>query len=164
MGFGFRRILRHAPAAAERRGTRCRGAACHAGATAVGARPRRHQKSRCGAGTGRAPLPARAVFVDDLASIRPAYRQPLERNGYDCDVAGSIAEAFAWRTSASYDLFILDYFLPDGSGDELCRRLKALPATAGAAVAMITGTYREDIIPSRLEAGARRAHVQERGC
>ena len=99
-------------------------------------------------------LGVRVLFVDDSASIRLAYKQLLERNGYDCEVAGTISEAFAKATAASYDLFILDYFLPDGSGDELCRRLKALPATAGASIAIITGTYREDIIKRCLEAGA----------
>ena len=99
-------------------------------------------------------LGVRVLFVDDSASIRLAYKQLLERNGYDCEVAGTISEAFVKATAASYDLFILDYFLPDGSGDELCRRLKALPATAGASIAIITGTYREDIIKRCLEAGA----------
>ena len=99
-------------------------------------------------------LGVRVLFVDDSASIRLAYKQLLERNGYDCEVAGTISDAFVKATAASYDLFILDYFLPDGSGDELCRRLKALPATAGASIAIITGTYREDIIKRCLEAGA----------
>ena len=136
-----------------------------AAAPAADARPAMPGAATVGAMAEATPEPAvapvlserigvRVLFVDDSASIRLAYRQLLERNGYDCDVAGSIAEAFAKATSASYDLFILDYFLPDGSGDELCRRLKALPATAGAAVAMITGTYREDIIKRCLEAGA----------
>ncbi|MBK6726572.1 MAG: EAL domain-containing protein [Xanthomonadales bacterium] len=137
----------------------------NAAAPAAEARPAMPGATAVGAMAEATPEPAvapepserlgvRVLFVDDSASIRLAYRQLLERNGYDCDVAGSIAEAFAKATSASYDLFILDYFLPDGSGDELCRRLKALPATAGAAVAMITGTYREDIIKRCLEAGA----------
>jgi diguanylate cyclase (GGDEF)-like protein/PAS domain S-box-containing protein len=99
------------------------------------------------------PLGVRVLFVDDSASIRLAYKQLLERNGYSCDTAGNIAEASA-RANAGYDLFIVDYFLPDGNGDELCRRLKANPATAGGTIAIITGTYREDIIKRCLEAGA----------
>ncbi|HWT14731.1 MAG TPA: EAL domain-containing protein [Patescibacteria group bacterium] len=99
-------------------------------------------------------LGVRVLFVDDSASIRLAYKQLLDRHGYDCDTAGTISEAFSKATSGQYDLFILDYFLPDGNGDELCRRLKALPATAGGTIAIITGTYREDIIKRCLEAGA----------
>ncbi|HRG15948.1 MAG TPA: EAL domain-containing protein [Pseudomonadota bacterium] len=111
---------------------------------------------------GAAPVPEqpaeklgiRVLFVDDSASIRLAYKQLLDRNGYDCDTAGTIAEAFNKAAGGRYDLFIVDYFLPDGNGDELCRRLKALPATAGGTIAIITGTYREDVIKRCLEAGA----------
>ena len=93
---------------------------------------------------GAAPTPERPVeklgirvlFVDDSASIRLAYKQLLDRNGYDCDTAGTIAEAFNKASSGRYDLFVVDYFLPDGNGDELCRRLKALPATAGGTIAI----------------------------
>ena len=99
-------------------------------------------------------LGIRVLFVDDSASIRLAYKQLLDRNGYDCDTAGTITEAFNKAAAGHYDLFIVDYFLPDGNGDELCRRLKALPATANGTIAIITGTYREDVIKRCLEAGA----------
>lgn len=99
-------------------------------------------------------LGVRVLFVDDSASIRLAYKQLLERNGYDCDTAGTLGEAFAKASGGHYDLFIVDYFLPDGNGDELCRRLKSLPATADGTIAIITGSYREDIIKRCLEAGA----------
>ena len=111
---------------------------------------------------GPAPVPEapaerlgiRVLFVDDSASIRLAYKQLLDRHGYDCDTAGTIAEAFNKASGGRYDLFVVDYFLPDGNGDELCRRLKALPATAAAVIAVITGSYREDVIKRCLEAGA----------
>lgn len=100
------------------------------------------------------PLGIRVLFVDDSASIRLAYKQLLLRHGYDCDSAGTIAEAFDKAVTGRYDLFVIDYFLPDGNGDELCRRIKALPATAAGVIAIITGTYREDIIKRCIEAGA----------
>ncbi|MBL0030589.1 MAG: hypothetical protein IPO95_16630 [Rhodanobacteraceae bacterium] len=37
-------------------------------------------------------LGIRVLFVDDSASIRLAYKQLLDRNGYDCDTAGTITE------------------------------------------------------------------------
>ena len=48
----------------------------------------------------------------------------------------------------------IHYFLPDGDGDELCRRLREAPTSANTMIAIITGTYREDIIKRCLEAGA----------
>ena len=96
----------------------------------------------------------RLLFVDDSASIRLAYQQLLERDGFQTDVAVSIAEGYAKAKSGQYDLAIIDYFLTDGEGDELCRKLRDTPAAAHTMLAIITGTYREDAIKRCLEAGA----------
>jgi diguanylate cyclase (GGDEF)-like protein/PAS domain S-box-containing protein len=96
----------------------------------------------------------RLLFVDDSASVRLAYKQLLDRNGYQTETAGSISEGYQKAIAQHFDLMVIDYFLPDGNGDELCRKLRHNPATAGAAIAIITGTYREDVIKRCLEAGA----------
>lgn len=94
----------------------------------------------------------RILFVDDSASVRLAYQQLLGREGYSVSVAGSLAEAEEAAGQQHFDLAVIDYFLPDGNGDELCRKLSAKP---GAPVlAVITGMYREDVIVKCLEAGA----------
>ncbi len=94
----------------------------------------------------------RVLFVDDSQSVRVAYSQLLERNGFAVDSAGSIEEADRLAAHGAYDLVVVDYFLPDGSGDELCRRLAA--RTDPPVLAVITGSYREDIIKRCLLAGA----------
>ncbi len=96
----------------------------------------------------------KVLFVDDSQSVRFAYRQLLESNGYEVDVAADIAEAKGKVQNVDYDLVIVDYFLPDGSGDELVRNLTSSPRTKEIFVAVITGTYRESAIKSCLEAGA----------
>lgn len=94
----------------------------------------------------------RILLVDDSQSVRLAYRQLLERNGFNVATAGSLREADEMTEHGNYDLVIVDYFLPDGNGDELCRRLSARPGAP--ALVIITGTYREDIIKRCLDAGA----------
>jgi len=94
----------------------------------------------------------RILFVDDSQSVRLAYQQLLERQGYAVSTAGTLNEASDKAARESFDLAIVDYFLPDGNGDELCRRLAGLPGAPTLAV--ITGTYREDIIVKSLDAGA----------
>jgi DNA-binding response OmpR family regulator len=84
--------------------------------------------------------------------VRLAYQHLLERNGFQVSTAGSIGEADAMAAQMKYDLVIVDYYLPDGNGDELCRRLSSKPGAPGLAI--ITGTYREDVIKRCLEAGA----------
>jgi len=96
----------------------------------------------------------RILFVDDSASVRLAYRQLLLREGFTVDVAGSIAEGYERAHAGGYDLVIVDYFLGDGSGDELCRRLRSEPRVADTLLAVITANYREDAIQRCLESGA----------
>ena len=94
----------------------------------------------------------RILFVDDSRSVCQAYSDLLGRNGYAVDVADSIAEAEQKVAENVYDIVIVDYFLPDGSGDELCRRLGEREDPP--ILAVITGSYREDIIRRCLQAGA----------
>ncbi len=96
----------------------------------------------------------RVLFVDDSPSVRVAYQQLLERDGFSADVAATVEEAYAKAKDGRYDLAVIDYFLPDGDGDELCRRLRDAPTAAHTMLAIITGTYREDVIKRCLEAGA----------
>lgn len=102
-----------------------------------------------------APVPSagiRILFVDDSQSVRLAYRQLLERNGFTVATASTLREAVDMSANGGFDLVIVDYFLPDGNGDELCRRLSGKPGAPSLAI--ITGTYREDVIKRCLDAGA----------
>jgi len=100
------------------------------------------------------PNGLRVLFVDDSASIRMAYQRLLDRDGFSTDTAATIVEGFERGRGGDYDLAIIDYFLPDGEGDELCRKLQQEPAAQQTMLAIITGTYREDAIKRCLEAGA----------
>jgi diguanylate cyclase (GGDEF)-like protein/PAS domain S-box-containing protein len=111
-----------------------------------------HEKTVTPQGKAGTAAHIRILFVDDSQSVRMAYRQLLERNGFEVDSAGSLAEADEKTANGHFDLVIVDYFLPDGNGDELCRRLSGKPGAP--ALAIITGTYREDVIKRCLDAGA----------
>jgi diguanylate cyclase (GGDEF)-like protein/PAS domain S-box-containing protein len=106
-----------------------------------------------------APVAPRAralnlLFIDDSQSVRFAYKQMLQGQGFEVDVAASIAEGNAKAQSGTFDLIVVDYYLPDGTGDQLVTRLKADPRTANIPIAMITGTYKDSIIKKCLDAGA----------
>lgn len=98
--------------------------------------------------------PLRLLFIDDSQTVRLTYRQLLTEQGFEVDVAGTVAEGYARALSGNYDLMIFDYYLPDGTGDELVSRLKVHPVTAQVPMAIITGTYQDQIIRSCLDAGA----------
>lgn len=66
----------------------------------------------------------RLLYVDDnddncfIASIL------LRRAGYDTATAGSARDALWFARTQSFDLFVLGQLLPDGTGMDLCGRLR----------------------------------------
>jgi two-component system response regulator RegX3 len=47
----------------------------------------------------------------------------LQERGYGVLTAGSVAEALELANDITFDLYILDVRLPDGTGVELCQKL-----------------------------------------
>ena len=104
------------------------------------------------------PPPARddirLLLVDDSRTIRESYKQLLARHGYGVETAANVTEAMELARLGDIDIAIVDYFMPGGNGDELCRRLRDDPATAGITASILTSAYQEDIIQTCLDAGA----------
>ncbi|MBI5039701.1 MAG: diguanylate cyclase [Gammaproteobacteria bacterium] len=96
----------------------------------------------------------KVLFVDDSPSVRAYYRRLLTSKGYVTDVASSVTEAFDNAKRNTYDIAIIDYFMPDGNGDELCRKLRDEPNTRHIAMAIFTSTYLDQVIRDSLNAGA----------
>ncbi|MEJ2593476.1 MAG: response regulator [Candidatus Thiodiazotropha sp.] len=98
--------------------------------------------------------PIRVLFVDDSRTVRVLYRRLLTVNGYQTDTAACVREGMQKALENEYDIAIIDYFMPDGTGDMLCRQLRDNPKTAQTTTAVITGTYNDKAIQQVLEAGA----------
>ncbi len=65
------------------------------------------------------------LIVDDDRALRDALRRGLNLAGYEVVGAGAGLEALEQVTEQSPDALILDIGLPDVSGLEVCRRLRA---------------------------------------
>ena len=63
-------------------------------------------------------------FVEDDGSLISGLTFALERQGYKVQVARTYSEAETGWREKPYDLIILDVSLPDGSGYDLCRRIR----------------------------------------
>ncbi len=98
--------------------------------------------------------PIRILFVDDSVSIRHYYQRLLNRNGYITETASSVQQAFEMALEKSFDLAIIDYFMPGENGYVLCQKLRDDERTAKIRTAVITGTYLDEVIKDCLEAGA----------
>lgn len=70
----------------------------------------------------------RILIVEDDATISGGIRLYLQGKGFAADCAGTIARAETLLAGSSYHLILLDIRLPDGSGLELCSRLRKISA------------------------------------
>src|SRR5437868_14528770 len=74
----------------------------------------------------------RILHVDDDPDIRLLISASLQDFGYVVATAGTNAEALELAKEFKFDLSILDVRLPDGSGIELCQKIKELQPDAPA--------------------------------
>lgn len=99
--------------------------------------------------------PADILVVDDNVTTRYSVRRVLERYGYHVDEAGTGTDGLAKIARRNYDALVLDVNLPDMSGFDLVRTLRASPATALLPVVHVSAAAIQtgDLITG-LDAGA----------
>jgi two-component system alkaline phosphatase synthesis response regulator PhoP len=99
---------------------------------------------------------ATILIVDDEPAIRAFVRTALEQAGYRVLEAADGGSALHLVQGEGPDLILLDVALPHLSGIDVCRRLRAQPATARTPVLLLTG------LPDRAASDAATAGAQ--GC
>jgi two-component system response regulator RegX3 len=65
------------------------------------------------------------LLVEDEESITTPLAEALERDGFHAEVAHTAADALERGRTLRPDLVLLDLMLPDGSGLDVCRELRA---------------------------------------
>jgi two-component system response regulator RegX3 len=65
------------------------------------------------------------LLVEDEESITTPLAEALERDGFNAEIAHTVADALERGRSLRPDLVLLDLMLPDGSGLDVCRELRA---------------------------------------
>ena len=91
------------------------------------------------------------LIVEDEQKIRDLVRRYLEREGYVVLSTGSGAEAITIAADARPDLVVLDLGLPDVSGTEVAREVRAV---ADIPIVMLTARSDEEDRIAGLELGA----------
>jgi DNA-binding response OmpR family regulator len=97
------------------------------------------------------------LVIDDDPVALKLLQLALGRQGHAVDVARDVAQGKTAYRSGSYDLMILDVFLPDGSGLDLLRQLRGeLGSTLP--VLLLTGQRQPDF-HSRAEAAGASGYI-----
>ncbi|NDE80201.1 MAG: DNA-binding response regulator, partial [Actinobacteria bacterium] len=91
------------------------------------------------------------LFIEDDDQIRLALRLALEDEGYEVREAGDGASGLAAFHAKEPDLVLLDLRLPDISGFEVCRAIRAMSIVP---IVMVTAETDTADMVAGLEAGA----------
>lgn len=92
----------------------------------------------------------RIFFVEDDLSLIGGLSFALKKQGYEIDIARTSMEAEQLWQDGTYDLVILDVALPDGSGYDLCRKIRE---TSRVPVMFLTAADEETDIIMGLDIG-----------
>jgi two-component system cell cycle response regulator DivK len=103
--------------------------------------------------SGADPVGRTVLLVEDSEAIRDAFTILLEDAGYAVLGAATGAEALRLAEERVPDLVLLDMGLPDMTGLEVVRTLKASPHTASIVVVALTGRDEEADRRACLAAG-----------
>ena len=91
------------------------------------------------------------VVVDDDPSVQEVVRAYLEKDGYLVYVAGTAVEGLALAERVTPGLIVLDLMLPDRSGEDVCRDIRA---RSDVPILMLTAKASEDERVTGLAIGA----------
>ena len=98
--------------------------------------------------------PRRVLIVEDEPDVARLLSFNLQQAGFAVQVAATVTAALAKVRERRPEVVVLDLMLPDGSGHDVCRALRADPATAEVGVLMLTARGEAEDRIEGLEAGA----------
>lgn len=92
----------------------------------------------------------RIFFVEDDLSLIKGLSFAIKKQGYEIDIARTSLEANKLWINGKYDLVILDVSLPDGSGYDLCKKIRQ---TSKVPIIFLTAADEETDIIMGLDIG-----------
>lgn len=92
----------------------------------------------------------RIFFVEDDLSLINGLSFAVKKQGYELDIARTSSEAGQLWADGKYDLVILDVSLPDGSGFDLCKKIRK---TSKVPIMFLTAADEETDIIMGLDIG-----------
>ncbi|MDB5047328.1 MAG: Chemotaxis protein CheY [Fibrobacteres bacterium] len=95
------------------------------------------------------------LLVDDSNTMRRIEKNTLEKMGYtDIQEAVDGADAISKLTAGGFELVLMDWNMPNMTGIEALKVIKANPATKGVPVIMVTSESEKTRIMEAIQAGA----------
>jgi DNA-binding response OmpR family regulator len=96
----------------------------------------------------------KVLIIDDEDLARETVILALGHAGFQAEGLADARRAFDHIKKSRPDLVLLDLYMPEVSGFDLCRRLKADPETKAIPIVMFTGSNETVDVISGISAGA----------
>lgn len=90
------------------------------------------------------------LLVEDDLSLIDGLEFSLQKNGFNVNIAKTVKEALDIFEDNNYDLLILDLTLPDGTGFEICKKIRQ---TSNIPIIFLTASDEEVNIVMGLDIG-----------
>jgi two-component system, NtrC family, response regulator AtoC len=98
------------------------------------------------------PIKGQILFVDEDTDTCDLMCTLLERAGYLTVTASSVTEGLQQAKTRTFDLILLDWFLEDGTGIDLCKGIRGIDAMTP--IFFYTGVSFPQELKKALDAGA----------
>ncbi|AMV23071.1 Response regulator PleD [Gemmata sp. SH-PL17] len=95
----------------------------------------------------------RILIADDNPSNADLFDAHLDGTGFETKLVYNGVDALAAASEWKPDLILLDVMMPKMSGFEVCRRLRADPATRDVSVLMVTALDQANDVETAVDAG-----------
>ncbi len=100
------------------------------------------------------PEQPRILILEDEPDIQDLLSGLIQELGFQTDAFGTTQSAREAAEKSNYDLFVLDWMLPDGNGIDLVQWLRSDTRSKRAPILMVTARIDAESIVMGLEAGA----------
>lgn len=98
---------------------------------------------------------AKILVVDDFSTMRRILKNILKQLGYEnLDEAEDGVQALSKLKGGSYDFVVTDWNMPNMTGLELCKKIRAEPSIKETPVLFITAEAQKKNIIQAVQAGA----------
>jgi len=94
------------------------------------------------------------LLADDSKTSRQKYSHLLESADYEVIATNSAQSAWDLAEKKAVDLVIMDYFMPDMEGKDLCLKFKEDPRFLHLPCVIMTASYLDETIQKSIESGA----------
>jgi two-component system response regulator RegX3 len=92
----------------------------------------------------------RILLVEDDLSLIDGLEHTLRKNDFQTDIAQTVQVALLLLASNTYDLLLLDLSLPDGTGFDICKKVRQ---TSSVPIIFLTASNKEVNVVKGLDIG-----------